>query len=83
MKNKGEAVHLCPMCVSVEMEFIERIKSDKYYRLRRFKCPVCDHKEMYIMGGPNDEERQYQARQSVKQRKSIESITEYKKFQND
>ena len=78
--NKGEAIHLCPLCVSVEMEFVERIKSDKYYRLRRFKCPVCDHKEMYIMGGPNDAERSYQSRMAIKQQKFIQSINEYKEL---
>lgn len=80
MKTNNEAIHLCPMCVSVEMEFIERIKSEKHYRLWRFKCPVCDHKEMYLMGGPDDGERTYQNRMAIKEQKAIQAINEYKEI---
>jgi hypothetical protein len=68
VKN-DDGIHLCPICHVVEMEFVERIPSNHYYRLRRFKCPVCDHKEMYIMNGPNDKETEYQNRQQLKQEK--------------
>ena len=78
--STGEAIHLCPICVSVEMKFIERIKSDKHYRLRRFKCPVCDHAEMYVMGGPDDGERSYQNRQKVKSEKIIQKINQYRDY---
>jgi hypothetical protein len=58
-KTDKDNIHLCPSCNCVEMVFVERIASNKYYRLRRFKCPVCDHTEMYIMNGPNDKEKTY------------------------
>jgi len=80
--SKGEAIHLCPICISVEMQFMERIKSDKYYRLRRFKCPVCDHSEMYIMGGPDDAERSYNERQRIKERKFREVRNQYKDYRS-
>lgn len=51
-------IHLCPICNVVEMQFVERIPSEKRFRLRRFKCPVCDHQEMYKSGGPDDQRRQ-------------------------
>jgi|GEM_PF-6324310 len=78
--SKGEAIHLCPICVSVEMEFVERLKTDKHYRLRRFKCPVCDHSEMYIMGGPDDAERSYNQRKVVKEQKFREKRNQYRDF---
>lgn len=49
-----ESTHLCPICRVVEMQFTERIPSNNRKRLRRFQCPVCDHKEMYTCGGPDD-----------------------------
>lgn len=57
-----EAVHLCPICNVVEMQFVERIESTKHFRMRRFKCPVCDHQEMYTCGGPDDKGRELRAK---------------------
>lgn len=57
MANNNERTHLCPHCNCVEMVFVERIVSDKTFRMRRFKCPVCDLTEMYTCGGPDDAER--------------------------
>lgn len=62
MKKVNEAVHLCPICHVVEMEFVERVESEKHFRIRRFKCPVCDHKEMYTCGGPDDKRRQQESK---------------------
>lgn len=78
--SKGEATHLCPICVSVEMQFVERLKTEKSYRLRRFKCPVCDHSEMYIMGGPDDAEYQYNKRQAIKEQKFREKRNQYRDY---
>jgi hypothetical protein len=80
-KTSNEAVHLCPICVCVEMDFMERLKTDKHIRIRRFKCSVCDHVEMYLMGGPDDGERTYQNRQSAKETKWQDSRNnEFKSF---
>lgn len=78
--SKVEATHLCPICVSVEMQFVERLKTDKSYRLRRFKCPVCEHSEMYIMGGPDDAERQYNQRAAIKEQKIKEQVNQYRDY---
>lgn len=67
--SKPETTHLCPQCNCVEMEFVERIESNKHFRMRRFKCPVCDHQEMYTCGGPDDAERAYNKRKAVKAEK--------------
>lgn len=61
-----EATHLCQICHVVEMEFVERIPSNQHKRLRRFKCPVCDHKEMYTCGGPDDKRREEQTKDAQK-----------------
>jgi len=61
-----EATHLCPICNVVEMVFVERIPSNQHKRLRRFKCPVCDHHEMYTCGGPDDKRREEQAKDKKK-----------------
>lgn len=65
--KNDDGIHLCPICHVVEMVFVERIPSDKFYRLRRFKCPVCDHAEMYIMNGPNDKQIEQDKRDRIKQ----------------
>lgn len=73
MSDKNEAIHLCPVCNCVEMQFVERIKREKFAtRLRRFKCPVCDLEEMYVMSGPNDGERQRERLEAVKVEKAIQ-----------
>lgn len=80
-KNKNEAVHLCPNCNCIEMEFLENVVSAVYFRVRRFKCPVCDLIEMYTMGGPNDSERVYRQRQSIKHNKILAELNnEYKQY---
>lgn len=33
---------LCDIC-QAPMKFFERIKSNKSYRIRRFKCTICDY----------------------------------------
>lgn len=72
MTDKNESIHLCPACHCVEMQFMERLKRDKYAtRLRRFKCPVCDLEEMYVMGGPNDGERQREKREHAQHEKNV------------
>lgn len=79
MSDKNESIHLCPVCNCVEMQFVERIKREKFAtRLRRFKCPVCDLEEMYVMGGPNDGERQRERLEAVK----LEKHTQYGKRHN-
>jgi hypothetical protein len=70
MKDQHEPIHLCPICHCVEMVFVERIARDKYKeRMRRFKCPVCDHQEMYVCSGPHDADRQRDALEIAKQQK--------------
>lgn len=72
MKDSKEAIHLCPICVCVEMEFLERIPNKTAMRTRRFKCPVCDHTEMYVMGGPHDARNQESKRDDIKTEKALQ-----------
>lgn len=37
--------------------------------MRRFKCPVCEHSEMYTCGGPDDLSRQQDARDEARMQK--------------
>lgn len=45
----------CPQCNEV-MELKEQIKSDKPYRIRRFRCDLCDHEETVFANGTRDYE---------------------------
>jgi transposase-like protein len=38
------------------MELKERIKTDKPYRMRRFRCDLCDHEETVFANGSRDYE---------------------------
>lgn len=78
MKDLNEPIHLCPICTCIEMEFLERIPNKTSMRTRRFKCPVCDHVEMYLMSGPHDVSRQQDRLDIVK----IQKDREYKKRKN-
>jgi hypothetical protein len=64
-----DGIHLCPICHVVEMEFLERIPSKRFFRMRRFKCPVCEHTELYFMGGPNDKKTAQEKRDSIRKEK--------------
>lgn len=73
MKDNKEPIHLCPLCNCVEMQFVERIERKKYApRLRRFKCPVCNHIEMYSCSGPDDLNRQRDRQETIKIQKDME-----------
>jgi len=69
---KNEELHLCPVCNVVEMEFVERLESNNHMRMRRFKCPVCDHTEMYLMGGPMDDRRVDAQKDLIKKQKAYQ-----------
>ena len=71
MKNK-EPIHLCPICTCIEMVFVERVPNKTPMRTRRFKCPVCDHVEMYLMSGPHDADRQQDRRDIAKAQKEYQ-----------
>ena len=47
----------CDICPgSVPMKLKERLpNSQKGYRKRRFKCPVCDYEKVIYAGGEGDE----------------------------
>jgi hypothetical protein len=78
MKDNKEPVHLCPICTCVEMVFIERVANRTEMRTRRFKCPVCEHVEMYVMSGPHDADRQFDRLEAAKIQKNLE----YRKRKN-
>jgi len=74
MKTYKEPIHLCPVCTCVEMEFLERVPNKTTMRTRRFKCPICDHTEMYLMSGPHDKDRQDDKKSFAAYKKKIEPI---------
>jgi transposase-like protein len=41
----------CDICNVIEMQFLETIPSNKSYRIRRFKCPVCGHTKTIFADG--------------------------------
>lgn len=49
-----EKLYTCEIC-DAPMKFVERVKSNKPYRIRRFKCTICDFQKTIFADGHFDE----------------------------